>query len=211
MSERDNKPKTGAPELEEAPTPEEIAEATRLRDALEGKGASSRSADVAIALRAAWSPTALADATHAEMLDDVPTSAGEMAAATAHASALGTKEEPDIVSALRAAWAPADLPGSEHDALVRTAIASPAPAKVVRFPGVRRIAAVATTVLAAAAVITVWLGSGPSELPLARARSTTPLFDQPFGDGNASARIDRIAVARAADYRDNRFAQWGIR
>jgi hypothetical protein len=44
------------------------------------------------------------------------------------------------------------------------------------------------------------------------ARSTQALFDAPFArTGGESARIDRIAMARAQDYRDNQFAAWGVR
>jgi hypothetical protein len=39
-----------------------------------------------------------------------------------------------------------------------------------------------------------------------RSRSTQPLFKQPFKPGDAAARIDRIAMARERDYRENRFA-----
>lgn len=211
MSERDNKPKKDAAERGE-PTPAEAADAARLRDALEGRGeAPSDSADLAFALRAAWSPASLADETLREMLDDVPTSAEELSEASAFAAIVGTKQEPEVVAALRAAWNPSELPETEHEALLRT-VTAPPPARVLRFPGIRRVAAFATTALAAAAAIAVWLGSAPSsEVPLARVRSTTSLFDVPFGEGEGSARIDRIAVARAADYRDNRFAQWGLR
>ena len=42
-------------------------------------------------------------------------------------------------------------------------------------------------------------------------RSTQALFDQPFERGQATARADRIAVARTADLRQNRFARWGVK
>jgi hypothetical protein len=48
--------------------------------------------------------------------------------------------------------------------------------------------------------------------PLVHVRSTQPLFAEPFATkGGASARIDRIAMARASDLRDNQFARWGVR
>jgi hypothetical protein len=48
---------------------------------------------------------------------------------------------------------------------------------------------------------------------LIHARSTDDLFDpaQKFEVGAQSARIDRIASARASDLRQNRFAAWGVR
>ena len=48
---------------------------------------------------------------------------------------------------------------------------------------------------------------------LIRARSTQTLFDPgtPFARrGGESSRVDRIARARAADLRANRFAAWGV-
>jgi hypothetical protein len=47
-----------------------------------------------------------------------------------------------------------------------------------------------------------------------RSRSAADLFDPttPFPRaGGESARVDRIASARASDLRDNRFAAWGVR
>jgi hypothetical protein len=46
---------------------------------------------------------------------------------------------------------------------------------------------------------------------LRKARTTQPLFDEPFHAGETSARIDKIAIARAADYRDNYFAKRGVK
>jgi hypothetical protein len=66
--------------------------------------------------------------------------------------------------------------------------------------------------LAASVVFVVTSAPGPgSEAPLAKARTTQPLFSEPFKPGETSARIDRIASARAADFRDNRFTKWGVR
>jgi hypothetical protein len=46
----------------------------------------------------------------------------------------------------------------------------------------------------------------------ASSRSTQSLFPEPFAStGGETARVDRIAMARAADLRDNEFARWGIR
>jgi cytochrome c-type biogenesis protein CcmH/NrfG len=56
----------------------------------------------------------------------------------------------------------------------------------------------------------------PAQAPaLVHTHSTQALFDEPFAKplsrGAASARIDRIAMARAGDLRENRFAMWGVR
>ena len=67
--------------------------------------------------------------------------------------------------------------------------------------------------LAAAAAIALVLGK-PTETDgakLAQSRSTQELFREPFHGDQASARIDRIAMARAGDLRENRFARWGVR
>jgi hypothetical protein len=52
----------------------------------------------------------------------------------------------------------------------------------------------------------------PPPVDAKRARSTAELFDAPFArQGGESARIDRIASARASDLRENRYAMWGVR
>lgn len=76
-----------------------------------------------------------------------------------------------------------------------------------------RVAFGALTALSlAAAVVFAVVGAPKSELPptLAQSRSTQELFREPF-HGEASARIDRIAMARSSDLRENRFARWGVR
>jgi hypothetical protein len=55
---------------------------------------------------------------------------------------------------------------------------------------------------------------GPATAALVRVRSADDLFDAatPFPRrGEESARVDRIAGARAADLRQNRFAAWGVK
>ena len=47
---------------------------------------------------------------------------------------------------------------------------------------------------------------------VAVSRSTQPLFPERFpATGGETSRIDRIAMARGADLRDNEFAKWGVR
>jgi hypothetical protein len=50
-----------------------------------------------------------------------------------------------------------------------------------------------------------------AQLELTAPHSTQPLFSQKFESGETSARIDRIAVARSRELRDNRYALWGVR
>jgi hypothetical protein len=193
---------------------------------------------LAKSLRAAWAPDAIDEGMHAEMLDELPTEeelvlAAELrealerpAASGASASATAAsrnKKDDVVVNLLRAAWSPADLSEAEHHAIIAKAIGAPGvKGKVVSITAARaqtrtmRLVVVTTTsVLALAASIIVWIGTAPpnqSEAPLAKARSTQPLFGEPFKAGeNTSARIDKIAMARASDYRDNRFAKWGVR
>ncbi len=70
--------------------------------------------------------------------------------------------------------------------------------------------------MAAAAALVLGFGSrGPTPLPeaakLAQSRSTQDLFREPFRADQGSARIDRIAMARSGDLRENRFERWGVR
>ena len=205
---------------------EEVLASQRLRDALDDVSRASPVApedlELVRSLRAAWSPGPLDERAHAEILDDLPMSAEEIALAEELRVALDERDRaPEVVTALRAAWCPAPLAEAEHRAIVEKAVGAgvaredDGPSNVVPLrPRRTRLAVVTTTtVLAFAASIIVWITSAPSEseAPLARARSTQSLFDEPFKAGETSARIDRIAVARASDYRDNRFAKWGVR
>lgn len=202
------------------PTEEEIAESQRLRDALEDPSVDHEGADLARALRSAYGPEPLA---HDELASLVEASLdpAEVASAQALRDSL---EEPNIPNddasfavALAAAWAPKALSDADHAAIVAKAIASfGRKAEVARLDLRReRIVRVTfvTSMVAIAASILLLVRTKPTEAeaPLAKARSTQPLFAEPFKPGEASARIDRIAVARASDYRDNRFAKWGVR
>jgi len=205
---------------------EELLASQRLRDALgdvsRASAVPTEDLELVRSLRAAWSPGHLDERAHAEILDDLPMSAEEIAVAEELRVALEDgARAPEIVTALRAAWSPTALAEAEHRAIVEKAVGGgvarqdDAPSNVVplRPHTMRRAVVTTTTVLAFAASIIVWITSAPSqsEAPLARARSTQSLFDEPFKAGESSARIDRIAGARASDYRDNRFAKWGVR
>ncbi|CAN5924438.1 hypothetical protein BH11MYX4_BH11MYX4_61320 [soil metagenome] len=200
---------------------------------------SSPEVELALALRAAWDPASLSADESRAVLDATP-SAEEQELARALREALATRREPrptdaldvHLAHALRAAFAPAALDDAEHRRIVEAALeklpASRAtPARVAaakeaeggqvlqlrRRQTVVRVAfGVVAAGLALAASITLVITSAPShEAPLARARTTQPLFSEPFKAGETSARIDRIASARAADFRDNRFTKWGVR
>ena len=128
--------------------------------------------------------------------------------------------DPELARVLRAAWSPEDLPPEEHAKLVAEAIAPQrgrgrGRATVVRVSfGARAILALAASIL-----LVVWSDKGPRppQPPnlgptLSLSRSTQSLFAHPFAaTGGESARVDRIAMARAADLRENQFAKWGVR
>jgi len=219
------------------PSADEVAASECLRDALADPSVPNHDAELARSLRAAFAPAAIAAAAHDDIVDDVPTAdelalADELRAALEDLGGGGDNggDEPDLVRALGAAWRPGEIGKTDHDALVAKATKDLAAsnsdnegAKIIPFARRRAgIAAVATGILALAASVFLFIttsdrsGLRPSA-PLARARSTQPLFGEPFkaGDqskpGDASARIDKIAVARASDYRDNRFRKWGVR
>ncbi len=141
----------------------------------------------------------------------------------------GAAPEPgaEIAAALRAAYRPTALDPRRNEVLIATALAN-AP----RRRSMGRVIALVTTVTALAAGFALLLrtagdAAAPSAAPAAAvaaapspqpslipARSTADLFDaaEPFPrTGGESKRIDRIAAARSADLRANRFAAWGVR
>jgi hypothetical protein len=142
-------------------------------------------------------------------------------------------QDAELARALSAAWSPHDLTTAEHHALVEQALARrDAEGRrgdgALGFPRgkVFRVTfgASAALAVAAAVLLVVWSGKrppssgaiGPSTSvrasALAVSRSTQALFSERFAPtGGETARIDRIALARGADLRDNEFAKWGVR
>lgn len=226
MSERDDERPTPAEiDPDAPPTEEEMTASARLRDALEDPSIVDPDAELARSLRAAYVPDALEEA-ELRSLVLAALDPAEVEAARALRDSLQDASIPsagaELARALGAAWAPKEISEQEHRAIVAKALEGMPkrePARVValgRARSVRIAAAVVTGGLALAASVFFLLQPkalqpSPGEAPLARARSTQPLFGEPFKPGEASARIDRIASARASDYRDNRFAKWGVR
>jgi hypothetical protein len=154
---------------------------------------------------------------------DVEPSAEELVAAEALRAALEDpsrrSEMADLARAVSSAWEPKDLDPAGHRAIVERALAA-RPATTGRRSNVVRVsfAASAMVALAASVLLAIWgqppvpastAGASPD---LALSRSTQELFDQSFAAvGGESARVDRIAMARATDLRDNEFARWGVR
>jgi hypothetical protein len=165
------------PSPEAPPTPEELAAAAALRDALSDPSRPHEGADFARAVALANEPRPLGKEEHAAILER----------ALAHGGARRTqrnKARQRVVLAFAGAGALAMAAA----VLLRVELAAPRAASV---------AARAHEV--------------PS-VPMAQRRSTQPLFREPFArSGGESARIDRIAQARASDLRDNRFVAWGVR
>jgi hypothetical protein len=127
----------------------------------------------------------------------------------------------DLARALALAHEPREIDPAEHKKIVAQAVLRARPRRRV----VQVVFGVGTALaLAAAAILVVGkldmqkreasLATTSPPTTLVPARSTQELFDEPFpklSRGAASARIDRIAMARGGDLRENRFAMWGVR
>jgi hypothetical protein len=152
------------------PSPEELVESARLRDALEQ-----------------GTPNADASLLHA-----LAASAG--------------RESDDSASerALQAAFGTAPQPAPR-----------PRPNVVYALFGA------GSALLAAAAAVSLLIGSTRNSAPAAAIavgpsayvvpHSTASLFAERFETGDTTARMDMIASARRRDLRDNRYAAWGVR
>jgi hypothetical protein len=150
---------------------------------------------------------------------DTPPSQEELAAAEQLRRGLEDPEErsedAELARSMAAAWEPRDLTPEQHRELVRAALGGRRGGVVIRVS----FRASALLALAAAVALVLWSdprgphGGGAISLPdLAVSRSTQDLFSERFAPtGGESGRIDRIAMARGADLRDNEFARWGVK
>lgn len=230
----------GPPPGEPPPSAEEARAARALAEALE-RGEDPLAAALRAAAEPRGLDQADHDALIAAALGDEdapPTRAEQRAAdrlrgALEGAAADGRREggrpaEDDgaaLAAALRAAWRPEPLPALQHEALIARALARRGGERHRRIAPVTMAAL--STIAAIAAGVALMLGraseqeaataGAPAEAiraALIPARSTVELFDAatPFPrEGGETARIDRIAGARAADLRANRYAAWGVR
>lgn len=149
---------------------------------------------------------------------DAPPTEEELAAAESLRASLEGDgpgaPEAELARSLRLAHAPTELDAGAHERLLAAIPAvRPRRSNVIRVVFGGGVA----TMLAAAAAFAMVVGrqmpeaSSPSAALVPR-RSTEALFDAPFPrEGGESARVDRIATARAHDLRENRFARWGVR
>jgi hypothetical protein len=154
---------------------------------------------------------------------DAPPSEEELAASSALRDALDDPSaagpEVELARSLRSAWSPHDIDPERHAAIVKEALARHEAVRRRRATVVRvSFGASAVLALAAGVLLVVWNGRPPSPdlarsyAAVAVSRSTQPLFSDRFAPrGGESGRIDRIAMARASDLRDNEFAKWGVR
>ncbi len=129
---------------------------------------------------------------------------------------LGRSPEADLARSLALSHAPRDIDPKEHRAIVDRAIVEGARRAKKRQRGVViRVTFGVSAIVAVAASVLFYFnvrGPAPVAMELAVTRSTQPLFPERFPQvGGESARIDRIAMARSADLRENRFARWGVR
>jgi len=125
-------------------------------------------------------------------------------------------DDAELARAMSSAWSPRDLSAEVHRGLVEKALVHHDARR--RRGRVIRVSFGASAVLALAAAVLLYVRSDrqPPETvhvtAMAVSRSTQALFQDRFApSGGESARIDRIAMARAADLRDNEFAKWGVR
>ncbi len=117
----------------------------------------------------------------------------------------------ELAESLRAAHTPSDLSSKDHEEILSRAL--PAAKSGAKGGRVIRVTFGVVSAMAIAAGLLLYLRPTPpgrdpgSEAPVAwaRSRSTTPLFSEPWKRGESTARIDRIALAREHDFRENRF------
>jgi hypothetical protein len=160
---------------------------------------------------------------------DSPPSEEEIAQSDALRRALEdpsiANEAADLARAASLAHAPRPIDPSLHRKIVETALVR----RPARGGRLIRVSFGVGAALALAAGVVFVIGSPENErpasaplasmatvasksTPLIRVRSTQPLFEEPFtAHSSGSARIDRIAMARASDFRENEFARWGAR
>ena len=179
------------------------------------------------ALRSAWAPAELDPAVNEQLIEAVlvdpfaPATDEEVRESERLRAALeGQADHPatELRDLLRAAADPTALEPRTAEHLASSHLARQRSNVIYVAFG----AAAAVAALAAAVALIV----SPVEHPqpsarraepsakrqsLAVSRSTAPLFDSKFETGGTTARIDRIALQRGREYRDNRYAAWGLR
>lgn len=193
--------------------------ATPAPDALAGDEPLEPGAEAALAaaLRAAYAPSELDPARHAEILraalEDpfAPASEAELRESERLRQALESGDEAHPDAALARALAAAQNPAEFSRASAERVAAR----TTSRRPNVVYVTfgALALAAAAAFALVVARPSVNPPEpsAALVPSRTTEALFHEAFVTGAASERIDRIASARERDARENRYALWGVR
>jgi hypothetical protein len=123
----------------------------------------------------------------------------------------------ELAESLRAAYDPKALSTRDHEEILSRAVPA---AKNGGRSNVIRVSFGVVSAMAIAAAMVFYLrpanvdpvgAKNAPPIAWARSRSTTPLFSEPWKRGEATARIDRIALAREHDFRENRFAARRVR
>jgi len=189
-------------------------DALRSGKVLAGPGArltlpEESSESTAVALRAAWAPTPISAARNDALVSRALTNAASKGAEKGDvAKKGGSSEGPAPISLRRFRMGPRTF-------ATMTAVVAMAAGVLLMVGKLGRDSAPspAAAVAQAPAASAVAAVAG-ERAPRIAARSTEDMFDAatPFPrTGGESARVDRIATARAADLRANRFAAWGVR
>jgi hypothetical protein len=188
--------------------------------------------ELAAALRAAFAPAQLDPARHRQILEMAledplaPPTEDEMRESERLRIALETSDtgHPDaaLARALKTALAP-NTPGTGEAERAAERLSSSRPRGRVIYVSFGAVA------LAAAAAFALFVArpdtsptaqrSGPAAATrgvetaraLAASRTTGDLFSERFEPGKATDRIDRIALVRERELRENRYALWGVR
>jgi hypothetical protein len=152
---------------------------------------------------------------------DAPPTAEEIADAEALREALADPSRAsapaDFLRSVALAHQPRELSRQAHAAILSRSIVRGEVRRADARARRTRVIFAVTGGLAMAAAIALLVGREAfapeaTREPLLPGRSTQALFHEPFARvGGESARIDRIASARAVDLRENRFAAWGVR
>jgi hypothetical protein len=145
--------------------------------------------------------------------DDLDPTAQEIAEADALRKALeegAPSVDADFLRSLKLSHAPGDIDTNQHDAIVAAALGGKKPERrgiVIRVA----FGIAAAVAIAAGTIVAIRTPLEQPSAQLKRVRSTQDLFDRPFESNATSARVDRIAMMRGSDLRENHFAKWGVR
>jgi hypothetical protein len=183
------------------------------------------------ALNAAHIPQPLDQGRHREIIEQAiaanreaadsvdplaPASSEELTAAAKLRDSLDTNQ---LVRSLRAAYLPGPPQDSVEAPLRNVAIAKRPEREATRR---RRVTGPVWGFFAAAAAVVLWFIAQSNGIggetqyyrlktnTLAQSRSTESLFAKPFAQSTNSERIDKIALVRSRELRNNRYAIWGL-